>query len=483
MVQAERNECDSGLHTQILAIIKQLLVSPWHRQEVYNCRRLKNREPRFAVRAQCVSDFPSSHSKGNVYMDHTKRSDLIISNARLLDGSVTDVAIHDGRFVDSAIATESEPVERIDAEGRLVTPVFVNGHMHLEKVYTLSMLGETGIKAYASGSMGAAMTSIELASEVKKHYDRSWIEPNVRRALIEAVRYGVLNIQAFVDVDTTAKLEGLRAVLAVRDEFKDVLDIQIVAFPQDGLLRDAGAAKLCEEALDLGADVVGGIPWIEHTDADALEHIKWACTQAKERGLRVAMLVDDAGDPLLRTTEMLAEQMIAHDLIGHGTACHARAVGTYEMPSVLRLARLASEAGMGFISDPHTGPLHLPVEELIAEGLNVGLGQDDIEDAYYPWGRHNMLEVAFLSAHILGFRSESQQRTLIEMITERAAAALGIEDYGIREGAAADFCIHPHKRISDLLTQHEAPYRVYRKGLLVAETTPATTTFPFTQTA
>lgn len=416
--------------------------------------------------------------RGQPEMSRSDDCDLLIRDARLVDGSISDLAVRDGRYVRIDDCADVESVEQIDAAGRLVTPAFVNGHMHLDKVYTQSMSGDAGLKAYTSGSMGAAMTSIELASEVKRQYNRSWIEPNVRRALEDAVRQGVLHIQAFVDVDTTAQLEGLHAVLAVREEFKDMLDIQVVAFPQDGLIRDPGAAELCEEALELGADVVGGIPWIEHTDADALRHIIWACEQAASRDLRVAMLVDDAGDPSLRTTGMLAEQLIAHDLVGRGVACHARAVATYAMPSVLRLAALARQAGLGFISDPHTGPLHLPVEEFIAQGLNVGLGQDDIKDAYYPWGRHNMLEVAFLSAHILGFRSEVQQRTLIEMITDRASAALGLKDYGLRRGAWADFCVHQHERVVDLLGEHSAPWRVYRRGELVAETRTATTTFP-----
>lgn len=406
-----------------------------------------------------------------------KGADLVVRGARMLDGSVVDLAVADGRFVAVGEVPAGE-AEEVDAAGRLVTPAFVNGHMHLDKVYTLSRLGDAGLEAYTSGSMGAAMASIEIASAVKRDYDRAWIIPNVRRALEEALRYGVLHVLAFVDVDTTARLEGMEAVLAVREEFRGLVDLQVVAFPQDGLLRDPGAAELCEAALDLGADVVGGIPWIEYTDRDALEHVVWACRQARDRGLRVAMLVDDAGDPTLRTTEMLAEQLIAHDLVGRGVACHARAVGTYEQPSVLRLVRLARAAGLGFVSDPHTGPLHLPVDTFLAEGLAVALGQDDIEDAYYPWGRHNMLEVAFLAGHLLGFRSGDQQRTLLEMVTSRAAAALGISDHGVEVGRPADFCIHPHERVVDVLREHEAPWRVYRHGTLVAETTRATTTFP-----
>jgi cytosine deaminase len=280
-----------------------------------------------------------------------------------------------------------------------------------------------------------------------------------------------------VDVDTTAGLEGMHAVLAARAEYAGRVDLQVVAFPQDGVVRDPGAAAMCERALDLGADVVGGIPWIEHSDAAAREHVQWACAVARDRGLRVAMLVDDAGDPTLRTTQMLAEELLRHDLAGRGVACHARAVGTYEQPSILRLAGLAREAGLAFVSDPHTGPLHLPVTTFLDQGLHVALGQDDIEDAYYPWGRHNMLEVAFLAGHVLGFRTNDQQRLLVEMVTTRAAAALGLAGHGLAVGDVADFCIHGQQRVVDLLREHEAPRAVYRRGRLVAQTEPAVTTW------
>lgn len=404
-------------------------------------------------------------------MSDPHKHDLVVENARLLDGSLVNLAVRDGRFVQVDDSGVTAPAEvRRDAGGKLVTPTFVNGHMHLDKVYTLPMMDDRGLAAYTTGTMGKAMTSIELAAEVRRQYDRSWILPNVRRALDDAVRNGVLHLQAFVDVDPTGGLEGMYAVLEARAEYADRLDIQVVAFPQDGLVRQPGAAELCEKALDLGADVVGGIPWIEYSNAAALEHVTWACDLARERGLRVAMLVDDAGDPALRTTEMLAEQLIAHDLVGRGVACHARAVGTYDQPSVLRLAGLAKQAGLGFVSDPHTGPLHLPVEEFLEQGLDVGLGQDDIEDAYYPWGRHNMLEVAFLSGHILGFRSEAQQRLLVEMVTDRAAAALGVPEHGLAAGNPADFCLHSSERVVDLLREHAAPLAVYRRGRLIAET-------------
>ncbi len=236
-------------------------------------------------------------------------------------------------------------------------------------MHTLDRIGDAALTAYTAGDMGSALTSIELASAVKADYDRAWIEPNARRAVLEAVRHGVRHVLAFADVDTKARLEGVIPLLALREEFRGVVDLQVVAFPQDGLLCDPGAEDLVREAVELGADVVGGIPWIEHTDADAHEHVRRMCALAASAGRRVAMLVDDAGDASLRTTEMLATALIEHGLVGRGVANHARALGLYARPTLERLAALARRAGLGFVSDPHTGSLHLPVRELTALGL------------------------------------------------------------------------------------------------------------------
>ena len=397
--------------------------------------------------------------------------DVVVKNARLVDGRVVDVGIADGLYVEVAEGgIDVEPGLAIDAEGRLLTPSFVDAHLHLDKVHTLPLAGDAALASYTSDDMGRAMRSIVRdASAVKQHYDRAWIVPNVRRALDEAVRNGVLHVQAFVDVDTTAGLEGMASVLEAREEYRDLVDLQVVAFPQDGLLCDPGAEDLVREAVDLGADVVGGIPWIELTDRDAAEHVQWACRLAASTGSRVAMLTDDAGDPSLRTTAMLAEAMIEHGLQGRGVACHARALATYPTPSIVRLADLARAAGLGFVSDPHTGPLHLPVRELLDEDLPVALGQDDIEDAYYPFGRHNMLEVAFLAAHVLGFLSGPDQLRLLDLVTERAARVLGIEGHGIAVGNRADLCVHHHERLVDVLRQHARPRWVLRRGRVVAE--------------
>ncbi len=406
--------------------------------------------------------------------DQEARPDrLLIRRARLLDGSQVDIAVRGGAYlrVGAEAAHAFDDVEAtvvIDAAGCLVTTSMINAHLHLDKVFTLPALGDEALLAYTSNAMTGALDSIALASAVKRGYDVESARPLIRQALRDAVRYGCLHIQAFVDLDAAAGMRGFDAVQAVRDEFGDLLDVRIVAFPQDGLIRDAQARELCERALLRGADVVGGIPWIEFTDTDAAAHVEWACELAARTGRRVAMLTDDAGDPSLRTTAMLAEGLIRHGLVGRGVACHARAVGRYPGPTLQRLIGLARRAGLGFVTDPHTGPLHLPVREFLAAGLPVALGQDDIEDAYYPFGRNNMLEVAFLAAHLLDFRSAPDQHTLLQMITSRAADVLGIADHSIREGAPANLVVHGHHRLVDVLRHHDAPRVVISRGRVVA---------------
>jgi len=375
-------------------------------------------------------------------------------------------------------AVTTEPIsgrEEVDAAGALVTESFVNGHLHLDKVHTLDRVGDAALTAYTAGDMASALTSIELASAVKADYDRTWIEPNARRAIVEAVRHGVRHVLAFADVDTSARLEGVIPVLALREEFRGVVDLQVVAFPQDGLLRDPGAEQLVREAVDLGADVVGGIPWIEHTDAEAREHVRRMCSLAAAHGRRVAMLVDDAGDASLRTTEMLATAMLEHGLVGRGVANHARAIGLYARPSLERVAGLARRAGLGFVSDPHTGSLHLPVRELTAMGIPVALGQDDIEDAYYPFGRHSMLEVAFLAAHALGAFDQPGLDLVYDAVTTTAADVLGVRGHRLEPGGNADLVVHHHPTLREVLAHHVAPAHVIASGTVVASSSSTTT--------
>ncbi len=392
--------------------------------------------------------------------------DIIIKNARTRSSGATlvEIGIADGRVARIDARVESEAAEVLDAAGCLVTESFVNGHLHLDKVYTLDMVGQDALRNYQTGSMGGAMTAIEQAARIKDAYKESWIIENVRRACRLAVLYGNTHIRAFADTDTRGKLEGVKALLRAREEFKDSLTLQVVAFPQDGVVRDPGASAYVRQALELGADVVGGIPWIELTDTDAREHIDQMFDLAMEFDRDVSMLIDDAGDPGLRTLEMLAVKTIQCGWQGRVTAQHARAMQLYEEPYFRKLVELLRKAGISVVSDPQTGPLHARVRDLYDAGVPVALGQDDIADAYYPFGRNNMLEVGFLAAHLLWMTGFDQLEIIYDLITTNAAQALGIRDFGLAVGNPANLVILNQESVWQALWEHQPVRYVIKNG-------------------
>jgi len=395
--------------------------------------------------------------------------DIVVRNARLRKGGkgLVDIGIASGKISRIAQRIEGSFVEEIDAAGRLVTESFVNPHLHLCKVYTLEMMDEEALKDYHGEGMGKAMTAIEMASRVKAKYDEKWIIQNVRKALDLAVRNGVTCIRAFADVDSKAKLEGIKALLRAKEEYKDKVELQVVAFPQDGVVREPGAKELVEEAVKMGADVVGGIPWIEFTEEDEREHIDAMFEIAMKYDRDISMLVDDAGDPTLKTLEMLAVKTIKEGFTGRSLAHHARAMALYPTPYFQKVVALLKKAEMGVITDPHTGPLHARVKELIEEDALVALGQDDISDAYYPYGRNSMLEVAFLASHILWMTTYEDMEKLYDMITVDAAKTVGLKNFELKEGAEANLVVLKEESIREAIRNHDEPAYVISKGKVV----------------
>ncbi|MFZ6021454.1 MAG: amidohydrolase family protein [Chloroflexota bacterium] len=397
--------------------------------------------------------------------------DYLIKNAktRFSGNELVQIGIKDGKIAAIAPKIEGDAKQVVDADGHLVTESFVNGHLHLCKVYTLSMMDDEALGAYTGEAMGGAMTAIELAARVKEKYDESWIIENVRKAVKLAIRFGNTHIRAFADTDTKARLEGVKALIRAREEFKGKVELQVVAFPQDGVVRDPGAEDYVEEALKLGADVVGGIPWIEYTDADAQEHIDRMFALAKKYNKPVSMLIDDAGDPTLRTLEMLAVKTIKEGWEGRVTAQHARAMALYPEPYYRKIEYLLKRAQIGVVSDPQTGPLYARVKSLYKAGVRIALGQDDIADAYYPFGRNNMLEVAFLAAHLMWMTSREELEILYDLITTNAALALNIPNYGLKEGGNADLVILNANSVWEAIWNHEAPLHVFKDGVEITE--------------
>jgi cytosine deaminase len=398
----------------------------------------------------------------------TTQFDILIRNAKLRrEDSWKDIGISDGKIsaIGENLADEAKTI--INAEGNLVTESLVNPHLHLCKVYTLQMMDEEALMAYQGEGMGKAMNAIELAARIKEKYDESWIIENVRRAVIQAAIYGNTHIRAFADVDSKARLEGVKALIRAREEFKGVVDIQVVAFAQDGWVREPGTDKLMHEAMELGADVVGGIPWIEFTEADIQTHVEAIFDLAVKFNKDVSMLVDDAGDAGLRSLELMAVEAIKRNWHGRALAHHARAMALYPTPYFQKLAALLKQANMTVVTDPHTGPLHARVKELLAEGASVCLGQDDISDAYYPFGRNNMLEVAFLASHLLWMTTRQEMETLYDMITVNAARAMNLQGYGLKVEANANLVVLNQPDVLEALREHSAPRVVISHGKVV----------------
>ncbi len=354
----------------------------------------------------------------------------------------------------------------LNGMGNLLTESFAVPHLHIDKVETGDMVEKETVSIYQLG--GGADEAIRKAAEVKKHYDPEKIATLVTEKFLQAVSNGVTFMRVFADVDSYAELKGFLGVLKAKETVKNFLDVEIVAFPQQGFFTDRGAESLVEEAIKKGADVVGGIPWIEKTEEDKKQHIRISLELAKKYSKPAAFLVDDAPDPKLRTLEYLADETIKYGLQGKVEACHARALEVYDKESLYRAFKKVKEADISLVTNPHTGKYHLPVQEALNYGINVALGQDDCNDAYYPYGSCSPLEVAFLASHLLWMMDPDGREKIYDMITWRAARAAGLERK-LEAGKRADLVLLKREDVKQAIRYHERPAYVFREGLVVSE--------------
>ncbi|MEM2037195.1 MAG: amidohydrolase family protein [Candidatus Caldarchaeum sp.] len=395
--------------------------------------------------------------------------ELVVKNARLRghEGAL-NLGVDGGRIV--RIASEDLSGEEvIDANGNLVTEPFVNPHLHLCKVYTLAKIGDKALSLYQEKNMRKAAAAVKIASEVKKAYREDVIYENAKLALFEAVRYGCLYLRAFVDTDTIAKHTAVRAVLRLKREFEKFLTVQVVAFPQEGIVKDFGAADIVWKAVEQGCDVVGGIPWIEDSTRDARIHVQKIFEIAREFDKDVAFLTDDCGNSASKTTELVAVTAIQHRWNGRATVHHARAMSLYGEKYLNKVIQLLRKASITVVLNPHTGPLHAPVHKLCENGVNVALGQDDIADAYYPFGRNKMLEIAFLASHFFRTMTMDSFDKIFNMITVNPAKSMRLKNYGIKPGSEASFVIHDAKTVYEAIWHQAGPRYVFSQGTLVYE--------------
>ncbi len=335
----------------------------------------------------------------------------------------------------------AEDARTLDAGGRLVLPAFVNPHLHACKCFWSECLARQTAAV-------RALPRFEAALHVKRAYTPEDVRERVGRALRLAVRHGTCALRLFCDVDSNAGLRALEGMLAAREDYQHLLRIQIAAFPQDDLDEN-----LLRRALDMGADLLGGIPWTSPDPAGRQRHIERLFALARERGVDLHFVADDTTDPACRTLEVIARATIDAQWHGRVHATQASALAFYPDDHAREVIALLREARMAIVANGHVSLVTTPTEpqpsprgltrvrELLRAGVPVAIGQDDIANWYYPFGNNDMLEVAFLAAHTMGLAWGEDLDLVRRMASGNGAGLLGITPPAIEAGAEANLVV------------------------------------------
>ena len=371
--------------------------------------------------------------------------DLIVKGGTLPDGTQTDIGIADGKITAMDNLSGAEAGEVVDASGDLVSPPFVDPHFHMDA--TLSY----GIpRINASGTL---LEGIGLWGELKEVMEPEEVKSRALEYCDWAASMGLLAIRSHVDT-CDDRLMGVEALLEVRKEVAPYIDLQLVAFPQDGLYRDPTAYQNTIKALDMGVDVVGGIPHFERTMADGARSVTALCEIAAERGLMVDLHCDETDDPHSRHIETLAYETQRLGLQGRVAGSHLTSMHSMDNYYVSKLLPLMAEAEVAAIPNPlinimlqgrhDTFPKRrglTRVKEMQAHGITVGWGQDCVLDPWYSLGTADMLDVAFMGLHVAQMSSPEEMRRCFDMVTNVNARIMGLDDYGLRVGATASLVV------------------------------------------
>ena len=403
--------------------------------------------------------------------------DLIIRNANLPDGRVgMDIGIKDGKIVALEMALTAKAQKEIDASGYLVSPPFVDAHFHMDATLSLGLP--------RLNQSGTLLEGIALWGELKPHLTVEAIKERALRYCDLAVARGLLAIRSHVDI-CDPRLLAVDALLEVRKEVAPYLDLQLVAFPQDGYLRDTGAAKLMETALDRGVDVVGGVPHFERTMDEGKKSVEVLCRIAAERGLRVDMHCDESDDPLSRHIETLTAETVRHGLQDRVTGSHLTSMHSMDNYYVSKLLPLMAEAEMNVVSNPlinitlqgrhdtypkRRGMTRVP--ELMDAGVKVAFGHDCVMDPWYSLGSADMLEVASMGLHVAQLTGVEQMKSCFRAVTEIPAAILGLEGYGLEKGCNADLVILQAADPVEALRLKANRLFVIRRGRIISSSAP-----------
>lgn len=401
--------------------------------------------------------------------------DLILTGATLPDGRTgQDIAIKDGRIMEIRPAIAAEATETIDATGRLVSPPFVDAHFHMDATLSLGLP-----RLNRSGTL---LEGIALWNELKPLLTH---EAVVERALAYcdlAVSQGIGAIRSHVDI-CDDRLLGVDALLEVKQRVAEYLDLQLVAFPQDGYYRDPTAAANLERALDRGVEVVGGIPHFERTMADGAASVRELCELAADRGLLVDMHCDETDDPMSRHVESLAHETHRLGLQGRVTGSHLTSMHSMDNYYVSKLIALMAEAELSVIANPliniliqgrhdsypkRRGMTRVP--ELQAAGLPVAFGHDCVMDPWYSLGSGDMLDVAHMAIHVGHMSATDAMADAFQAVTSVPARIMRLHDYGLEPGCNADLVVLQAADPVDAIRTKATRLIVLRRGRVIART-------------
>ncbi|TXF98118.1 amidohydrolase family protein [Massilia arenae] len=400
--------------------------------------------------------------------------DLVIRNATLPDGRRDiDIGIADGRIAALEPRLAARGAREIDAAGDLVSTPFVDAHFHMDAVLSYGLP-----RVNCSGTL---LEGIALWGELKPTLTQDALVERALRYCDWAVARGLLAIRSHVDV-CDDRLLAVEALLEVKRRVAPYLDLQLVAFPQDGLLRSPTAFDNLKRAIDMGVDVVGGIPHFERTMAQGAESVRLLCEFAAERGLRVDMHCDESDDPLSRHIETLAHETLRLGLQGRVAGSHLTSMHSMDNYYVSKLLPLIAESGVAAIANPlinitlqgrhdtypkRRGMTRVP--ELMAAGVDVAFGHDCVLDPWYGMGSGDMLEVAHMGLHVAQMTGLEAIEACFDAITATPARILGLEGYGLAPGCHADLVILDAGSPVEAIRLRAARRLVLRRGRVVAE--------------
>lgn len=411
-----------------------------------------------------MADAPAGYLLRDVVLADGRRADL-----RLVAGRIADLTPAGGPD-----RPEDARLHAVAAAGLLALPAFVDIHAHLDKAYTRDDLREH------DGTLPAA---IRAMGERKRRFTPEDVAERAVRLIRAGVAEGVTHLRTHVDVDSITGFRGLEGVTRAAEACRDLCRVEIVAFPQLGIRSDPGSLELMQGAVEAGAGIVGGMPLAETTQADQLAHVKALFELAERHDLDVDMHVDESDDASARTLEMVAEATIAHGWQGRVTAGHVCSLGAVDDDYATRVIARCAEAQLTVVSNPATnlviqgrGERGLVrrgltrISEFRAAGVNVCLGQDNVCDGFYPFGRGSMLEVAFLGAHAAHLTGGGDLAYLLGMVTAAPARAARDSEYGLRAGSPADLSLFRAPSWIEALRLQRPPELVFFKGRPVAST-------------